>query len=193
MSLREVKAQLRRRMRKIRGQIEVEVRTQASRAIAQELTARPCLQRAKIVALYADFRDEVGTSELLVECCRAGKVVVLPRTEDGGTLTLRPVDEATALVRSPGGILEPPENLRPIAPNRVDLFVVPGLAFDRNGGRLGYGRGHYDRLLTAAHDESVFVGVAFHCQLVDGIPLEPHDVRLHHVLTEQEWITTTDS
>ncbi len=87
------------------------------------------------------------------------------------------------------GILEPRPELRQL-PDRqasmqeVDLVVVPGVAFDRQGGRLGHGRGYYDRLLAQARPDSLFIGLAYECQMVSELPLLPSDVRMHLVITE---------
>lgn len=188
MSLRETKAELRRQMRKLRANMGDEARAAASLAIVQRVLAHESYAQAETVALYADFRQEVQVEALLAGARRDGKRVVLPRVEDGGTLTLRLVLPEAPLVLSPLGIAEPASSSPTVAPRQVDLFVVPGLAFDTRGGRLGYGRGHYDRLLLSAQGNATLVGLAFECQVVDAVPLEVHDVRLNHVVTERRWL-----
>jgi 5-formyltetrahydrofolate cyclo-ligase len=64
------------------------------------------------------------------------------------------------------------------------VYVVPGVAFDRCGNRLGHGAGYYDRLLALASPSATLIGLAFDCQMVDSIPVEPHDVRMHYLITE---------
>jgi 5-formyltetrahydrofolate cyclo-ligase len=90
---------------------------------------------------------------------------------------------------APFGLLEPKEALRQdqaraVPPADVDFFVVPGVAFDRHGGRLGHGRGYYDRLLAHARPDATLAGLCFEVQLVDEVPMSGHDVRLDYVVTE---------
>jgi len=89
------------------------------------------------------------------------------------------------------GILEPKPELREEDQRRarvqeLDLLVIPGLAFDRQGGRLGYGKGYFDRLLLAARVDALLAAVAFECQLFDSVPMQPYDVRVDAVITETE-------
>lgn len=184
MSLREEKARMRHAARLRRAEMTRDERARACAIIADLVCAHPAYVSAAAVAMYCDFRDEVETGALRQRALSDGKVLALPRVEGGGTLTLRRVEVEGALQQSPLGICEPTAEAPPISPAAVDLFLIPGLAFDRSGGRLGYGRGHYDRLLTAAQPKSTWMGLAFERQWVDTVPLESHDVRLHLIVTE---------
>jgi 5-formyltetrahydrofolate cyclo-ligase len=87
------------------------------------------------------------------------------------------------------GILEPPEDLRRrpekrIDAERLDLVMVPGAAFDARGGRIGRGKGYYDRLLRRTRPDALRVGVAFQCQIFPGVPMQEHDVFMDKVITE---------
>jgi 5-formyltetrahydrofolate cyclo-ligase len=90
----------------------------------------------------------------------------------------------------PLGALQPPPEAPAIAPDAVDLFVVPGLLFDRSGRRLGRGGGHFDRLLARARTDALRVGVCPSEALVDELPEDPWDVRMHRVVTEREVLWT---
>lgn len=81
-----------------------------------------------------------------------------------------------------------PQRRTPVTPEAIDVVIVPGLAFDRSGFRLGYGGGHYDRFLRRLPDRSLRVGLAFHSQVVDRVPRGSGDERLHLVLTDRETI-----
>ena len=196
MSLREEKARLRHAVRQRRAALADVERDRSSEAITAAVIAHPSYADAAVVAMYCDFREEVQTRALRHHALASGKRLALPRVEDGGTLTLRAATpEGSAeecLVESPLGIAEPPADALVVAPRDVELFILPGLAFDRQGGRLGYGRGHYDRLLTAAKPGSVWMGIAFECQWVEAVPLEPHDVRVHYVVTEVSTTQTSE-
>ncbi len=89
------------------------------------------------------------------------------------------------------GILEPKPELREQNQRRVkvqelDLLVIPGLAFDRHGGRLGYGKGYFDRLLPGTRADALLAAVAFECQVFDAVPMQPYDVRVDAVVTQTD-------
>ena len=108
------------------------------------------------------------------------KKIALPRV-DGNDLVLHWVAGPDDLVKGCFGILEPPASTPVADPNKLDLILVPGVAFDRQGGRLGRGRGYYDRLLAGT---SAFkVGVCFDWQIVPEVPREAHDIRMDAVVT----------
>jgi 5-formyltetrahydrofolate cyclo-ligase len=82
------------------------------------------------------------------------------------------------------GLREPRETAPLVELAAVSAFIVPGLAFDRAGGRIGWGRGYYDVTLAAANPQALRIGIAFECQLVEQVPRDPHDIHLHYVVTE---------
>ena len=118
---------------------------------------------------------------------QTGHRAVLPGPES------RPLLPQQSLRLAPGtlGILEPKPELRGQNDRRaqvqeLDLLVIPGLAFDRQGGRLGYGKGYFDRLLRDARADALLAAVAFECQLFDAVPMQPYDVRVDAVVTESD-------
>jgi 5-formyltetrahydrofolate cyclo-ligase len=117
-----------------------------------------------------------------------GKRVVVPYCEADRLELFRFNDFADLSPRTLG-ILEPKADLRAqdgrrVAVEEIDLFVIPGLAFDQEGGRLGYGKGYFDRLLKHARPDALLAAVAFECQLFDAVPVLPHDVRVDAIVTE---------
>lgn len=137
---------------------------------------------ARVVAAYWSFGSEVRTHERIAEWMHT-KTVLLP-VIDGDTLLLKRFTAPDEMSPCRYGILEP--SGAAVDPERVDMLIVPGLAFDRRGNRLGRGKGYYDRLLAGT--SAVKVGVCFECQLFDGIPAESHDVRMDAVITENSLI-----
>jgi len=135
--------------------------------------------------VYCDFRGEVGTGPLLNACRRQGKDLVLPVTvRRPRQLIPRRVDRAEGLVRGEYGIWEPSPDCPAVDPATVDLVVVPGVAFDPLGNRLGYGAGYYDRFLRRVRPDCPACGLAFEFQVVSWIPASPTDVPLDFVVTE---------
>lgn len=194
-SMAESKEALRRAARLRRRTFDG--RDAASARIRRRFMEMPEVLRAEVVSIYLSVRDEVGTRELADALREAGHRVAIPVCEGSGLLLFdfRSWDE---LEPGPFGLLEPNAACRASAGrwldfSRPDVFLVPGLAFDRQGGRLGYGRGHYDRSLPARSPEAWLVGAAFACQMVPGVPREEHDLQMHVVLTEDERIDVVES
>lgn len=160
-----------------------------SRRIHQRLAGLDEYLHAGTVMCYVSFRAEVHTRPIIEGAWAAGKRVVVPYCV-GRTLDLFRLTRFDELAESTFGLLEPHPQLRPdpgrrVEPADLDLIVVPGLAFDRQGGRLGHGKGYYDRLLASTRPDARRVAVAFECQLVDRVPQLEHDVPMDKVVTEQ--------
>lgn len=144
---------------------------------------------ARVIGSYVGVGDEVGTIPLLNEAFARGVTVAVP-WRDGPRLRLARIVSLAELVPVSFGLLEPPHALgmeadRVVLPSRVDLMLVPGVAFDRHGGRLGHGRGFYDRLLGEAGAGPLRVGLAFECQLVERVPMMAGDEPMDLVVTEE--------
>lgn len=171
----------------------IERREERSAEICQRLVDLPNWQAAKTVALYVDFRDEVQTGVALAAAWSAEKRVAVPWCRPDISLDLYALENRTELRPGKFGILEPPKALRAdparlVRPETVDLIVIPGLAFDRRGGRMGYGKGHYDRLIPQLRCDCWRVALAFDAQLFDLVPTEEHDEGMHVVVVESEVI-----
>ncbi len=178
------KGNLRKEILSLREALGPTKRKELSRRIVKHLLKSRYYQKAKKILLYASFGSEVQTDELLKEALRDGKEVYLPRTlVKEKRLALHRVFDPSELKPGAYGIPEPPASNPEILPQDLDLIVTPGVAFDPRGGRLGYGGGYYDRLFAKA-PQVQRVGLAFSCQIVPELPLEPHDVRMHALVTE---------
>lgn len=161
-----------------------------SLAAQRQLLSLPEFVAASTLALYCPTRNEVFTEEIFACACRVGKRVAYPRVRDAH-LEFVAVTDPQALVPGAFGILEPAgEDLVPIT--GLDLIVVPGVAFDREGHRLGYGKGFYDRALRHV-GSTVLVGLCFDFQLVDALPFEAHDVRMDMVVTDERTLLSGGS
>lgn len=183
------KQALRQRVRQRSAAISPEFITAASRQITTRVTGLAEYAKARCVMCYVSLPREVQTHELLHIMRQSGKTVVVPWCE-GEELKLFRFETLAELTPGALGILEPPLHLRvnPVRQARaeeIDLVLVPGLAFDRRGGRVGRGKGYYDRFLQRIAPSVPKVGLAFEWQLVDEIPVTPHDVRMDLVVTEK--------
>lgn len=197
------KRALRKRMQALRDGLSAESGQELSRAAQQRLLADPLWQGADTVLLYAAFRSETATQMLLENAWKSGKRVLLPRCcREGGALTgaldMVPVRSFSDLAAGAYGIEEPALDV--CAPPLditdattgcgVDLAVLPGVAFDAKGGRLGYGGGYYDRLIgSGALTGARLLGFCYELQVVPSLPAAPWDIPVHGLCTEErlEW------
>ena len=174
-----VKKEIRERMRRLNRALDSRQRLRASAAIFSAVERLPEFRAARTVAVFAALPDEPATDEVLARWASTRRVV-LPRVEGDAMrfYACRP----DALVFGAFGILEPPGE-RPCPAGEIDLVVCPGVAFTADGRRLGRGRGYYDRYLGDPAFRGFRVGVCYAHQLVDDLPVEPHDVRMDRVIT----------
>jgi 5-formyltetrahydrofolate cyclo-ligase len=167
----------------LRDGLSAERRAEASARIAERTTA--LLAGRRVVALYAPKGSEVDTRAIDENLRARGARVLYPRIVDDQRVLAFHEVAPEKLVASRYGLREPRADWRNQAGLvEIDAFVVPGLAFDRSGGRLGFGRGHYDATLAAAPAGALRIGLAFEAQLIDEVMREPHDVALHVIVTE---------
>ena len=175
------KHRLRASTRAARAALSPEERIAASTRIVARLLALPELRAASTVLVYAPVRDEVDVGGVVAHLHAAGTRTLFPRVR-GCELDLVAAADLRTLQLGYRGVREPSGPA--IDPAVVDVAVVPGLAFDPRGGRLGSGGGHYDRLLARLPSEVVRIGVGFTCQVVPLVPRQAHDEPVQLVVTE---------
>jgi len=137
---------------------------------------------------YVDVRTEVRTRQSLPEALGHGKRIVVPYCVEG-ELELFHLEDMDELSIGMYKILEPKEELRSKPEKQVDvgaldLVMVPGVAFDRRGARMGHGMGYYDKLLEHARADAPLIALAFECQLFPEIPTQSHDIFMDKIITE---------
>lgn len=193
-SIMSDKAALRGRMKQIRGAIPEEDRIAESRAIMKTLRSTEMYQNARFILTYVSSGSEVDTRDFITQAIRDQKNVYVPRVMEslsGRRMEFFRCDDLSVLRRSTYGILEPEADYAAVFPYDIHmsldraeecLVIVPGLAFDQQLGRIGYGGGYYDRFLTKCHKRFA-IGVAFKEQMVDAVPMDSHDMPVDLVLT----------
>jgi 5-formyltetrahydrofolate cyclo-ligase len=152
-------------------------------------------EQLSVIMAYASFRSELDLSDLMLWCWRKGVEVIVPKCiVEGRRMTLHRLRSFDGLRAGAYGIMEPDSELAPQLGEDVvpELVLVPGLAFDRNGGRMGYGGGYYDRFwqemtLRSLREgkRTLWLGASFEAQLRDKVPAQDHDLRLNGVVTEE--------
>jgi len=169
--------------RAARCALEPEICRAAALALAENLLALPELAIATVVLAYGATPEEIDPAPAVERLRSCGATIVFPRIEAPGVLGLHMVDSSTELVAGPFGLTEPTADAPRVEPRDIDAVVVPGVAFDERCWRLGYGGGYYDRLLPLLRDDCARIGVAYDEQVLEAIPAQEHDVRLHVVVT----------
>jgi 5-formyltetrahydrofolate cyclo-ligase len=155
--------------------------------VQSRFLASPYYQKARTVALYAPIRGEVPTRDILIAALADEKVVCYPLSHvHGRILSFRAITSESELEPGRLGVREPNSASELVPVDQIDLFVVPGLGFTRDGKRLGRGGGYYDTTLRAASARSRRVGLAFSDQVVGVLPTNQDDVDMDLVVTESE-------
>jgi 5-formyltetrahydrofolate cyclo-ligase len=187
VGLREAKRSVRERILRARDAMPAHLRNAASTAIAATLSGRPDFIAARVVLLTLPFGSEWDTRLLLSEALARGKTVAAPRVnQERRMLEIHAVcDAAREIVPGYRGIPEPRADCPPVLPASIDWVLVPGVAFDAEGRRIGYGGGYYDRLLPLLHSGVARVAGAFELQVVERVPDAPHDTTVDAIVTER--------
>lgn len=185
------KKALRASIKQKRRALSIEYRQQASRKMQAELTRLPCYQAAEYIMLYMAMQDEVQLDELIAMALKDGKKAVIPLVTGAGLMEAVELSDMADLVPDKYGIKTVSEEKRRlIAPDKIDLIIVPGVAFDKAGHRLGMGGGFYDRFMLRA-SRAVRAALAYDCQLLAAVPAEVHDLTVDYIITEKQNIALT--
>ncbi len=189
-ALREAKLTLRRRVLTMRDALPADARAAATSAIVAGIGSLPSFVRSRDVLLTLAFRSEWDTDALIQAALAAGKRVALPRVNSATRMLElhRLADPARDVQPGHLGIPEPLPTCPPVAPTTIDWVLVPGVAFDIEGRRLGYGGGYYDRLLPLLPRAAPRAVGAFDLQVVEHVPAAPHDLGIDTIVTESRTI-----
>jgi len=187
------KRRVRRSLSQLRRAVAPDAAARAAERIATRLLAEPAVRRARRIALYAALPDEVPSRPLFVALRSLPASLLLPRVQGERELAFAVVSDWSELRPGRYGVLEPPAPALAIEPEEGDLVLVPGVAFDRAGNRLGRGKGFYDRAFPCgAPRPPLLIGVAYALQLLDAVPHSRADRRMDAVVTESalHWAAT---
>ncbi|MFU8806142.1 MAG: 5-formyltetrahydrofolate cyclo-ligase [Bradymonadaceae bacterium] len=188
---RQGKEALRSRYRRLRDETDRDSCARSSVALSRNLSRVQALDAMDIIAGYVSFRNEIDIGPYLETRLEANRAVCLPRVQ-GDHLEFVQVHDLHSLVPGAFGILEPVGEPFPVA--EIEVFLVPGLVFDHDGARLGFGKGYYDRVLCSrSGHRPLAIGVCYAWQLIDSpIPVEPHDVSMDLIATDEGIFSSSD-
>ena len=176
-----MKSELRKQVLQEMKAISLEQKQFIDQALTERLLQHPFYQEAKIIASYLSFPHEFQTQELIDQALKDGKKVLIPKTYPKGRMDFV-VYDPQQLVKTSFGLLEPQGDLEVVPASQIDLIHVPGLAFSKEGYRIGYGGGYYDHYLK--HITGHTLSTIYPCQIQDFIP-EKHDIPVEEVLTDE--------
>ena len=187
------KKQIRREKLKIRREMTIEEKSNYDKIIKDKFFESSFYKESENIFIYISYDSEINTKDIIMRAIKEGKKIYVPRTEFSTKLmnAVR-IENLDNLVECRYGILEPKKDEPFIDPNDLDLIVVPGVAFDKNGGRVGYGAGYYDRYFKRINNENkskiIKLVLAYDFQLIDKVPTDEEDVLIDAVMTEKQFI-----
>jgi 5-formyltetrahydrofolate cyclo-ligase len=177
------KHEARARARRARDGVEQVERRAAAHELAAVLLGLPDLQAARVVLAYAALPNELDPMPAVWRLRKRGVRIAYPRIEAPGILGMHYVDHEIELVPGPFGLAQPGEHAARALHDAIDAVLLPAVAFDERGMRLGYGGGYYDRLLPMLRPDCFRIGIVFEEQVLAEIPAEDHDACVDIVIT----------
>ena len=181
----ESKKELRKRILSIRNNMPGEDVVNNSRIIRDKIIGLDVYKQSKVIFIYMDFKNEVMTSDLIKHMLFEKKRVVVPYTDTVSTVLIpSEITGESDLKLNSFGYSEP-KKVSPVNIEEIDLVIVPGVVFDKNLNRIGFGKGYYDRILNKLKASARKVAVAHDFQVLEEIPAEEHDVKMDMIITEK--------
>jgi 5-formyltetrahydrofolate cyclo-ligase len=185
------KTLLRKRILSLRRSLSYEEIREKSDKVKERLFGLSIFCKAQTVLFYLSLKDEVQTQQMIKEALKLNKIVAIPliKLRERNILPVELTSYNEGLTVGPLGIPQPKEGgYQPLSLNRIDLVIVPGIAFDTQGNRIGFGMGFYDRFLKRIPSKARTAALAFEFQLVPSINSQSHDIRVDYIITEKRII-----
>ncbi len=186
-----MKKEIRKKILELKNALSPKEIQDKSNTIFNKLNKIDFYNKANNVMIYVSFGSEVMTKPIIDDSLNKGKRVFIPVTvpKTKQLIISELKDFEKDLQVGHFGVMEPKEEaLRPVDPDIIDLVVVPGVAFDKNGYRIGYGGGYYDRFLPRLSERTPKISLAFEMQLIDRVPKDEYDIPVEYILTEKQFI-----
>ncbi len=186
-----MKKEIRKKILQLKESLSEQEIQKKSSAIFNTLSNMKLYTNANNVMLYVSFGSEVLTKPIIDDLLQQGKrvfvPVAVPKTKELIVSELKSFEDDLEIGHF--GVMEPKKDaLRPVDPTIIDLIVVPGVAFDKEGYRVGYGGGYYDRFIPRLTDQTPKVSLAFEMQLIDKVPTDKYDIPVEYIITEKQFI-----
>ena len=180
------KKELRSKILTIRNNLDKDIKQKYDEIIFKKLRERSEYINSKNIFIYLGYGSEIDTISLVKDMFLDGKNVCIPKTNiEDRTMEAVIIRDLDNLEEDKYGILEPKSNYEVIDKQDIDLVVMPGVAFDNDGGRLGYGGGYYDKFLMDCSEDKYKIALAYDFQVIESVPKEEHDILVNCIITEK--------
>lgn len=182
------KKELRKDILKERDSLEDKFKKSMDKSIQDKLFSSEYYKKAEKIFIYISYGSEIDTKSIINRSLSEGKKIYVPRTIfNDKIMDAVEIKSLDNLIEDRYGILEPSFEEEKIDPDQLDLIIVPGTAFDNNGGRMGYGAGYYDRYFKKITNKSknIKLALAYDFQILDCVPMEEHDVPMDIIYTDK--------
>ena len=173
-----------------REKVDTDVRMEWDKDIFNKLINTEFYKNAAVIFVYVSFQSEVDTHKIIKHALLTGKTIYVPKIEpEKNRMEIFKINNLEELKIGYFGILEPQPNYKVADSNNIDLILMPGVAFDRLGGRVGYGKGFYDVFLKKINKEAYKIALTYDFQVLDKVPMDEFDVKIDGIITnEQQYI-----
>lgn len=179
------KDELRNYIKGLRNSMPAVEKSKYDEIIYKKVISSEYYKRAKVLFIYVSFEKEVDTHRIINYSIANNKIVCVPKVINvsEGMKAVR-ISSMNELKKGHFGVLEPESFLNEVKPDEIDLIIIPGLAFDKSHGRIGYGRGYYDRFLKSSKKDAAKVGLGYHFQLISKVPMGDKDEPVDNIITD---------
>lgn len=182
-----IKKETRKNIIKQRDELDITVKEVMDNNIIEKLMMNETYKTARGIFIYIGFGSEINTKIIIKEALNSGKEVYVPKVIKKDMILIK-IDSLENLVTSSYGILEPVGDKSDFDVNKLGLIVMPGVAFDKAGNRLGYGGGYYDKFLEHNQIECKKIALAYDFQVLENLEVEEHDIKVDLIITENQVI-----
>lgn len=178
------KKQIRKDILKLRDEFDISKKRMADEIILKKLLLREEYIKCKNIFIYIGFGSEIDTKRYIERFWQDNKTVVVPRTNiEKKEMDVVKIDSFDNLVEDKYGILEPDQSKKSFNKDKIDLVIMPGVAFDKDGGRVGYGGGYYDKFLKTISKDIKKIALCYDFQIISKVPLDPYDIKVDDIIT----------
>ncbi|GAA0071466.1 5-formyltetrahydrofolate cyclo-ligase [Clostridium sardiniense] len=182
-----IKKETRKNIIKQRDELDITVKEAMDNNIIEKLMMNETYKSARGIFIYIGFGSEINTKIIIREALNSGKEVYVPKVIKKDMILIK-IDSLENLVTSSYGILEPIGDKSDLDVNKLELIVMPGVAFDKSGNRLGYGGGYYDKFLEQNKIECKKIALSYDFQVLEKLEVEEHDIKVDLIITENQVI-----
>ena len=189
MNILEEKKELRKKILKIRKEMDINKKRKFDNIIHNKFLKSKFYSQCGNIFVYISYDSEIDTKTIIRKALEDGKNIYVPRTNYNTKLMEAvKISSLENLIEDKYGILQPTESRLAVELEEIDLIIMPGVAFDNNGGRMGYGGGFYDRYMSKCSKNIQKISLAYDFQILDDVPMDSHDTRVNFIITENKEI-----